>query len=92
MTQEFNELERQACSPIPISNGVFNPSCEIPYGCAVEHIQKAMNDWSESGRSATSRRTPTASVLLSGYTKMAANWIYRDESLLTPAEVKVEPD
>lgn len=33
-------------------------------------------DWSESGRSSTSRRTPTASVLKSGYTKMAQNWIY----------------
>lgn len=33
-------------------------------------------DWSESGRSSTSRRTPTASVLKSGYMKMAQNWIY----------------
>ena len=33
-------------------------------------------DWSESGRSSTSLRTPTASVLKSGYTKMAQNWIY----------------
>lgn len=38
--------------------------------------QLTVADWSESGRSATSRRTPTASVLKSGYTKMAQNWIY----------------
>jgi len=34
-------------------------------------------DWTFSGRSATSRRTITASVNASGYTKMMANWIYR---------------
>ena len=34
-------------------------------------------DWVFSGRSATSRRTITASVTESGYRKMIANWIYR---------------
>ncbi len=34
-------------------------------------------DWSESGRAATSRRTPTASVLKSGLQKMVDNWIYQ---------------
>lgn len=34
-------------------------------------------DWQFSGRSATSRRTITASVKRSGYEKMEANWIYR---------------
>jgi hypothetical protein len=34
-------------------------------------------DWLFSGRSATSRRTITASVTDSGYQKMMANWIYR---------------
>ncbi len=34
------------------------------------------NDWSFSGRSATSRRTITASVTRSGYQKMQSNWIY----------------
>lgn len=33
-------------------------------------------DWIFSGRSATSRRTITASVTESGYAKMMANWIY----------------
>lgn len=35
------------------------------------------DDWKFSGRSATSRRTITASVTPSGFTKMAENWIYR---------------
>lgn len=35
------------------------------------------DDWTFSGRSATSRRTITASVNPSGYEKMMANWIYR---------------
>lgn len=34
-------------------------------------------DWQFAGRSETSRRTITASVLPRGYNKMAANWIYR---------------
>jgi hypothetical protein len=38
--------------------------------------QLEQNDWIFSGRSATSRRTITASVTKSGYTKMMANWIY----------------
>lgn len=36
-------------------------------------------DWLYSGRSETSRRTITASVTFSGYEKMMANWIYRDD-------------
>lgn len=35
------------------------------------------SDWQYSGRSITSRRTPTASVKKSGFEKMEANWIYR---------------
>jgi hypothetical protein len=35
------------------------------------------SDWKFSGRSKTSRRTITASVMRSGYEKMEANWIYR---------------
>jgi len=37
----------------------------------------AKTDWTFSGRSATSRRTITASVNQSGFAKMEANWIYR---------------
>lgn len=35
------------------------------------------NDWVFAGRSATSRRTITASVTESGFEKMESNWIYR---------------
>ncbi len=41
--------------------------------------QLAKSDWAFSGRSATSRRTITASVTRTGYDKMEANWIYRSE-------------
>ncbi|MBI3659363.1 hypothetical protein HY230_02680 [Candidatus Acetothermia bacterium] len=44
--------------------------------------QLQKSDWKFSGRSDTSRRTPTAQVTESGYCKMKANWIYRDLSLL----------
>jgi hypothetical protein len=39
--------------------------------------QLEKSDWQFAGRSATSRRTITASVKRSGYDKMEANWIYR---------------
>ena len=42
-------------------------------------------DWKLAGRSETSRRTITASVIESGYAKMEANWIYRDHNAPTPA-------
>lgn len=35
------------------------------------------DDWRFAGRSATSRRTITASVTESGYQKMMTNWLYR---------------
>ncbi len=41
--------------------------------------QLAKSDWAFSGRSATSRRTITASVTRTGYEKMEANWLYRSE-------------
>jgi len=44
------------------------------------HLDK--KDWLFAGRSATSRRTITASVTQSGYDKMVANWIYKEESLV----------
>ena len=42
-------------------------------------------DWKFDGRGLTSRRTITATVLPSGYEKMARNWIYR------APELAVEP-
>lgn len=38
-------------------------------------------DWLFAGRSATSRRTITASVTRTGYEKMMANWIYKAPTL-----------
>lgn len=87
-----NDLELIACTPYPVDPAGFNPDAVIPYECAVTHIQFAMNDFIDSGRSEQSRRTITASVAKSGYQKMLANWIYRDASLdkgkLPPVVVK----
>jgi len=44
----------------------------------------AETDWRFSGRSATSRRTITASVTETGYKKMMANWIYNAPGLPMP--------
>jgi hypothetical protein len=44
---------------------------------AVAGAQLDKEDWRFAGRSATSRRTITASVTESGYQKMMANWLYR---------------
>lgn len=47
---------------------------------AVFGAQLALTDWRFSGRSATSRRTITASISRAGYDKLTANWIYRRDS------------
>lgn len=53
-----------------------------PFGFAlVLGAQLTKADWKYSGRSATSRRTITASVRPSGLAKMKANWIYADPEL-----------
>lgn len=49
---------------------------------AVFGAQLALADWRFSGRSATSRRTITASISCSGYDKLTANWIYQRGSRL----------
>lgn len=46
------------------------------YGALLEK-----SDWQFAGRSQTSRRTITATVLPSGYEKMAGNWIYKAQEL-----------
>jgi hypothetical protein len=58
------------------------------------HLEES--DWKFSGRTGNSRRTITASVQPSGYSKMEANWLYRepgfDESQADePDEGEVEP-
>jgi hypothetical protein len=47
---------------------------------AVYGAQLEKDDWNFSGRSATSRRTITASVTRTGFEKMAGNWIYRADA------------
>ncbi|WP_448573129.1 hypothetical protein [Trichothermofontia sp.] len=49
---------------------------------AVYAAQLEEEDWNFSGRSATSRRTITASVNKKGYSKMKENWVYEDPSNL----------
>jgi hypothetical protein len=52
-----------------------------PFRCVkVVGAQLDKEDWAFSGRSATSRRTITASVTRTGFEKMEANWIYRADS------------
>ena len=46
-------------------------------------------DWLFAGRSETSRRTITASVMKSGYEKMMANWIYKAPDLTTTETASV---
>lgn len=66
------------------SNTQADNSREIPprpfQFLGVFGAQLEKSDWSESGRSPTSRRTPTASVLRTGSTKMMNNWIYKHQS------------
>lgn len=38
-------LERAACTPVPLSRGVFNPNASLPYGCETAHIQQGMEDF-----------------------------------------------
>lgn len=45
---------------------------------AVYAAKLTKRDWAFSGRSATSRRTITASVTQSGVQKMKANWVYEE--------------
>ena len=39
------ELERVACSPVPLDPGGFNPRAAIPHGFKIDHIKKAMGDF-----------------------------------------------
>jgi hypothetical protein len=57
-------------------DGRLNP---MPFQfLAVAGAELVKADWLFAGRSATSRRTITASVTKAGYAKMMANWIYKD--------------
>jgi len=53
-----------------------------PFGfVGVAGAQLTKADWKYSGRSATSRRTITASITAPGYQKIMANWIYKTPGL-----------
>lgn len=49
-------------------------------------------DWRFSGRSATSRRTITASVTANGFAKLEQNWIYKDPTYHTPSATQSGED
>jgi hypothetical protein len=40
-----DELEIIACQPQPVNSNGFNSNAELPYGCQVEHIHQAMNEF-----------------------------------------------
>jgi hypothetical protein len=41
----MSDLEKDACTPTPLAESGFNRRAVLPYGCAVEHIQLAMQDF-----------------------------------------------
>ena len=49
------------------------------------------SDWNFSGRSATSRRTITASVTKTGFKKMETNWLYRADPRDRPPRSSKKP-
>lgn len=43
MSKEFSEAD--SCSPLPVNPEKFNPNAQIPYGCTVDGIRRAMGDF-----------------------------------------------
>ena len=39
--------EAAACTPYPLDPSNFNPDCELPYGCTVDHVRAAMEEFRE---------------------------------------------
>ncbi len=64
--------------PVDVSKGIGPKPFRF---LRVVGAQLEESDWVFAGRSATSRRTITASVTDSGYRKMMANWIYNAPDL-----------
>lgn len=68
-------------SPREIIKGTpFKPFCFLK----VIGARITKSDWNFSGRSQTSRRTITASVTRTGFKKMEANWLYRNDPSARP--------
>lgn len=40
-----DERERMVCHPAPVKRDKFNESAIIPYGCTIDHIYQAMNEF-----------------------------------------------
>lgn len=38
-------LELAACTPVPVDENGFNYDADIPYGCTIEHLRLAMDDF-----------------------------------------------
>lgn len=39
--------EEQACTPLPADENNFNPAAFIPHDCTIEHIWKAMTEFTD---------------------------------------------
>lgn len=42
-----DELEKQACTPVPVDPDGFNPQAKIPYGCTTEHLRTSLCEFTE---------------------------------------------
>jgi len=38
-------IEKNACTPVPVSSTLFNSNCKLPYGLTTEHVRNAMTDF-----------------------------------------------
>jgi len=47
VVDELGRLEEIACTPLPVKPEGFNLNADIPYGCTIEHIRLAMDDFTD---------------------------------------------
>lgn len=43
----LNDAEERACSPVPVSRDLFNPTCYLPYGLSIDDLYRAMTDFTD---------------------------------------------
>ena len=71
--EELEALEQAALTPIPVNPQGFNLNAEIPYGCNINYIKQAMNDFIDFlgfiNQQLYTRQTPRLEGIL-----MAANF------------------